>query len=288
MPRQLDCVLDAALTSEAVAVGVDPGVGSTIVIVTRAHVARCPALSKIDRDVFVATVGAGVVADTTASSVLADSRWSRARRYLAGDPIALAIQSDSVRVLAVAQPKPLAAWLTIDAAELAPIEKRVRTWLSRETGLGTRADLDVKTRGSQLLVQASKLNADQLMLLTTDLLRTLDSPPRAETRAFACPPSGAGIVRCTGNHVVVTNLATALRKLIEVDTQPVVAGGDIIGIRLSEDAEVLLRRGDVILGLDGHRITSAAQLHELARYAIQRATLAVRRDDEDLVIELSE
>ena len=63
---------------------------------------------------------------------------------------------------------------------------------------------------------------------------------------------------------------------------------DIVGIRLSEDAEVLLRRGDVIMGLDGHRITSATQLHELARHASERTTLAVRRDGTDLVLALRE
>jgi hypothetical protein len=109
------------------------------------------------------------------------------------------------------------------------------------------------------------------------------------TAVFACPPSGTDVVRCTDNtRVVVRSLATTLRKLVAVDTKPVIAGGDVIGIRLSEDAEVLLRRNDIILGLDGHRITSAAQLHELARYARERTALAIRRDGNDVIIDLSE
>src|SRR6185369_10255421 len=47
LPRNLDCVVDTALTSEVVAVSVAPGTGATIVILSRAHVARCPALSRI-------------------------------------------------------------------------------------------------------------------------------------------------------------------------------------------------------------------------------------------------
>jgi hypothetical protein len=290
IPKQLDCVLDAALTSEAVAVAVAPSTGATIVIVTRAHVARCPALSRIGNDLFVATIGAGAVADKPESSPLGDPRWSRARRYLVSDPIALAIDRDGQRVLAVAQPKPLAGWMTIDAAQRQLIERGLRAWIDRQhnTALASFAGaLVIKTRGSQLLVEATKPRAEELALLVADVLRTLDTTPAAVAE-FVCPPAGNGVVRCAGTQVVVTNLATTLRKLITVDTQPVVSAGDVIGIRLSEDAEVLLRRGDVILGLDGHRITSATQLHDLARYATERAVLAIRRDGTDLAIELSE
>jgi hypothetical protein len=291
MPKQLDCVLDAALTSEAVAVAVTPSAGTTIVIVTRAHVARCTALSRIATDMFVATIGAGGIADNPAASPLGDPRWSRARRYLINDPIAIAIEHAEQRVLAVAQPKPLAAWMTIDAADLAPIERGLRAWIDRQrlTALASFAgDLEVKKRGSQLLVQATKPRIDALALAAADVLRLLDATPAATPAAFSCPANGNGIVRCSGTQVVVTNLATTLRSLIAVETEPVVAGGDIIGIRLSEDADVLLRRGDVIMGVDGHRITSATQLHELARYASERSVLAVRRDGADLVLDLRE
>jgi hypothetical protein len=291
MPKQLDCVLDAALTSEAVAVAVAPGAGSTIVIVTRAHVARCPALSKIAGDVFVATIGAGAVADKPAASPLADPRWSRARRYLVGDPIAIAIERGDQRVLVVAQPKPLAAWMTIDAADIGSVDRGLRGWIDRQrsTALATFAGkLTTTTRGSQLLMQTKDARGDELALVAADVLRALDATAPVSAVTFSCPAAGNGIVRCTGTQVVVTNLATTLRKLIAVDTEPVLAGGDIIGIRLSEDAEVLLRRGDVIMGLDGHRITSATQLHELARYASEAAVLAVRRDGADLVLDLRE
>jgi hypothetical protein len=291
IPKQLDCVVDAALTSEAVAMAITPSTGATIVIVTRAHVARCAALSRIGSDMFVATIGASAVADKPDASPLGDPRWSRARRYLVGDPIAIAIEREAEHVLAVAQPKPLAAWVTIDAANLAPFESMVRSWVDRQRAsalAGFVGDLVVKTRGSQLLVQTTKARSEDFALVATAVLGGLEATPPVTPPAFVCPAAGNGIVRCNGTQVVVANLATTLRKLIVVETEPVIAGGDIIGIRLADDAEVLLRRGDVIMGLDGHRITSATQLHELARYVSDRSSLAIRRDGADLVIELSE
>lgn len=292
MPRSLDCVVDAALTGETTAMAIEPGVGTTIVIITRAHVARCPALSRITADTYVATIGAGAVATSAQESPLAEPRWSRARPYLVRDPIAIALERDGQRVLAAAQPTPLAAWVTIDAVDVEAVARELRAWLERRrtTALGpTIEKLDVEVRGNQVLVRSTTLEPEQLALLATDLLRTIDAPPPPATAGFTCPPSGADIVRCSdGTRVVVRSLATTLRKLVAVDTQPVIAGGDVIGIRLSEDAEVLLRRNDVILGLDGHRITSAAQLHELARYVHERSALAIRRDGSDAIIELSE
>lgn len=291
VPKALDCVVEAALTSEAVAVAVTPGAGTTIVIITRAHVANCPALSRVASNTFVATIGAGVVADSPAASPLGSSRWSRARSYLLHDPIAIAIERDDQRVLAVAQPKPLAGWITIDALELAPIERAVRGWIDRQKsgGLASLApNLMVEARGSQLLVRTTKLEVEELALAITDILRSLDAANAPAPVAFTCPTPGNGIVRCSGTEVTVTSLATTLRKLVDVDTEPVVSSGDVIGIRLTEDAEVLLRRGDVILGLDGQRIVSAAQLHDLARIVHDRTALAIRRDGTDLIIGLSE
>jgi hypothetical protein len=289
VPGKLDCVVDAALTSEAVAVALTPQIGATVVIVTRAHVARCPALSRIGDGTFVATVGAGSIADTPAASPLGDPRWARARSYLLGDPIAIAVQEGDQRVLAVAQPRPLAGWLAIDARDIAPVERAVRAWIDRQraTSLAPFAShLLVQPRGTQLLVRVGDVTAEQLALAVGDGLRSLDTQPAAAPAGFACPTNG--VVRCAGTSIVVDSLATTLKKLVAVGTEPVVAGGDIVGIRLSEDPEVLLRRGDVVLGVDGHRITSAAQLQELARYVHDRTALAIRRDGSEIILDLSE
>ncbi|HEY5946479.1 MAG TPA: hypothetical protein VIV40_13345 [Kofleriaceae bacterium] len=291
LPNKLDCVVDAALTSEAVALAINPSAGTTIVIVTRAHVAHCPALSRIGSDMFVATIGASSVADKPAASPLGDPRWARARSYLLRDPIAIALDRDGQRALAVAQPSPLAGWLTIDASDVAAAERTVQAWIDRQRSTALAplvGNLVVQKRGSQLLVRASKLQTEQLTLLAPELLRSFDPSSTAPSVAFACPPTGNGVVRCAGTSVVVGSLTSTLRKLVAVNTDPVISGGDVVGIRLSEDPEVLLRRGDVVLGLDGQRITSAAQLSELARYVHERTALAVRRDGTDMIIELSE
>ncbi|HEY5923893.1 MAG TPA: hypothetical protein VIV11_19575 [Kofleriaceae bacterium] len=284
-------MVEAALTSEAVAVAVAPASGTTIIIITRAHVGQCAALSQIAGHMFVATIGAGSLAETVADSPLGDARWSRARTYLTNDPIAIAIDRDAQRIVAVAQPKPLAAWVTIDAVDIAPLTRGIESWLARQKQTGLRAlgtNLDVQARGSQLLVRAKKLEVDELALVITDVLRAVSAPEVRVAPTFACPPLGGGIVQCNGTEVRVASLATTLRKLVEVRSEPAVAAGDVIGIRLSADAEVLLRRGDIILGLDGHRITSSAQLHELAGQLSERTSLAIRRDGTDLILALSE
>jgi hypothetical protein len=293
LPANLGCVIDAALTSEAVAVAVDTRAGTTIAIITRAHVARCPALSRIATDTFVATIGAGALATARAASPLGDPRWARAKRYLLDDPIAIAFARGDQRMIAVAQSNPLAGWLSIDATDTKPIEQAVRAWIDRQrtTALGAFANnLTIQARGSQLLVRATKPHVEELVLLTTEVLRMLDAPAASPATAFtlACPSGNSNVVRCSGTSAQVRSLASTLRTLVDTDTAPVIAGGDVIGIRLLEDAELLLRRGDIILGLDGHRIASAAQLHELARYLADRATLAVRRDGADVVIDLRE
>jgi hypothetical protein len=292
LPTNLACVVDAALTSEVIAVAVAPARGTTIILITRAHVSHCAALSQIGSDMFVATIGAAVLVDTPAASPLGHSRWARARSYLIHDPIAIAIEGEGQRVLAVAQPQPLAGWMTIDAVDIKSVEHAVHEWIDRQrtTALARFAgNLVVQAKGSQLLVRTAKLGADELALATVDLLRGFDAPPAAPAAALALNcPSGAFVIRCTGTNVVVRSLATTLRVLVHDGADPVVENGDIIGIRLSEDAQVLLRSGDIILGLDGHRITSAAQLHELAASVSERTTLAFRRDGTESIIELSE
>ena len=291
VPRSLDCVIDAALTSEVVAVSIAPDAAATIVIVTRAHVANCPALSRIASEMFVATLGAGTVADSQAASVLADARFARARSYLTNDPIAIAIERSDARLMIVAQPKPVDAWLTIDANDIAASERGVRSWIDRQQTSALKpfaSKLTVRARGSQLLVRASQLQTDELALAVAAILRALDAPAPAPIARFECPPLTGGIVRCTGTDVVVDNLTTTLRKLVAGNTEPVFAGGDVLGVRLKQDAEVLLKQDDIILGLDGHRIVSTEQLHELARYAHERAALAVRRNGVDVILELSE
>jgi len=286
VPAKLGCVLDAALTSEAIALAVDPNVGTTIVIITRAAVASCPALSRIANDSYVATIGDGAVVDK-AKSVLVGTRWARARHYLARDPIAVAYLGER-HVLAVAQPEPIESWIAIDARDSEAIERSVRAFIARWPALV--AKLIVKREGNQVTVRAAKLEDAELVLIVTDLLRAADAAgDAAKAPAFVCQPPTSGITSCeNGTHYTVTSVRETLAELASVNAMPVVANGDVIGSQLLADAHVLLRRGDIILGLDSQRITNAFQLRELARHVGDHAALAVRRGTSEVVIELRE
>lgn len=284
VPAKLGCVIDAALTSEATALAVDPDVGTTIVIITRAAIANCPALSRIASDSYVATIGDGAVVDK-AKSVLADARWSRARRYLEHDPIAVAYLGDR-HVLAVAQPEPIESWVTIDARDADAIERSVRAFVGKWPALA--AKLVVKREGDQVAVRAAKLEDTELVMIVTDLLQAADAVA-IDQPAFACAPPGKGITSCKdGTRYTVKSVRETLHDLASVQAMPAVANGDVVGSQLLSDADVLLKRGDIILGLDSQRITNAFQLRELARHVGDHAALAVRRGSSEVVIELSE
>ena len=292
MPADFGCVLDAALTSESVALGHAPRIGTTIVIHTRAHVA-CPALSKIAEHTYVATIGASTVA-ARASSILESPHWVRSRPYLLRDPIAFAIDRPGAHYIAVAQPDPIDAWLSIDARDPAAIERDINAWLERQKkgGLVELANsITVQTRGTQLLVNTSKLSAEELAQLVGELLRASDAPPRVAAQpAFACPQLDDNIRACSGDgrHYTVASLAAALRQLADSEPDPLVAGGDITGLRFTQDPEYLLRTGDVLLGVDSHRVVTVAQLRDLARHVRDHMTVAVRRDGVDVILELRE
>ncbi len=292
IPATLSCVIDAALTSEAVAASVQIDVGTTIVIVTRATVATCPALSKLDDHVYAATIGAGVLAESRARSILADARWDRARPYVLREPFALAAELPSHRAIAVAQPDPLDAWLTIDSADLAATEDSVQKRIGRYHGPSNAelaGTLAVDKVGTQLRVHAVGLVATDLTTIVLDLVKDAVGSATSPLAAFTCPTPLTGVISChDGTHFKVASVEKLLKELAAIDATPVIAGGDIIGIRLLGDPPRVLRRDDVILGLDAHRIADARQLRDLASTFDRSAALAVRRGRFEAVFELSE
>lgn len=290
VPASLDCVIDAAMRGRAIAVAIHPDTGATIVLVTRAHVARCPALSKIADDLWAATIGAGTLAEDRTQSVLAGERWERARPYLLREPFALAIEHPTHRAIAVAQPEPVDAWVAIDSLDTSALARDVEATLARWKAEGaTAGTLEVRRAGTQVAVHAEQLAADDLEQIVVDLLRASDLATAPRAPVFSCPPTGSGIVNChDGTHVTVISVAALLRELAAVEAVPVIAGHTVIGIRLIGDPPRLLRRDDVILGLGAHRITSARQLADLADHHARRAVLAVRREGVDGVINLGE
>ena len=285
------------------AVAVTPHTGTTIVVITQAVVASCPALSRIGSDTYVATIGNGMLVDHD-KSLAADARWARARHYLERDPIAIAFRGDTRDALAVAQPDPVAAWIAIDAVDLDAIERDVRAMFDRwrSSKLVPQIDrlitkLDIKRDGHQLIVRASHLDADDLSAIVGELLRAADSrSPVAvavgssnASAVFTCPPIGHGITACKdGTRYTVSSVANTVGMLATVASTPLIENGDVVGIRLTADAPAPLRRDDVILGLDSQRITNSSQLRELARHVGDHAVLAVRRGVAEGALELRE
>ncbi|HSD86615.1 MAG TPA: hypothetical protein VLB44_03845 [Kofleriaceae bacterium] len=290
-PAELGCVIDAAMTSQSVAIGSDPRIGTTIVIVSRAFVANCPAMSNVGPDLYVATIGGGLLSDGK-KSVLKDPQWARAREYLLHDPIAIAAELPGRRIVAVAQPEPLDGWMAIDAANPTEVEAEINELVARwrRTSNAQLANKLRNTRkGAQVLVRIEKLDVDDLVALTTDLLRSSDAAAETKRPALVCPPLDDNIKACKdGSQLTVGSVQSTLLAMTDIDMAPVVAGGDIVGLRLVADAPRLLRAGDIILGVNNRRLTTKEQLSAVLTDPGKKADVAIRRDGLDLVIRLSE
>ncbi len=304
LPPSLACVVEAATTSQAIAVGVQLHAGTTIVLVTRATVDHCPALSRIASDTWTATIGAGTPAVDRGHSVLAAPTWARARPYLAREPVAVAAELPDMRLVGVAQPEPIDAWLTIDAAESAGVERTIKAMVDRwrapptRTGSAGSADaidlaakLELTRKGTQVSVQADGLVAEDFVTMLGDTLRLAEpSEPVAAAATFACPSQPVdGIVSChDGTQYKVRSVEETVTDLASLAAVPVIEGGDIVGVRISGDPGKLFARGDVILGLDSHRITDPKQFKDLAGHLDGKASIAVRRGRIEGVLQLTE
>lgn len=295
VPPSLACVAEAAVTSEALAVGVQLDVGTTIVLVTRATVDRCPALSRLADHVWTATIGGGAPVSDRAKSVLAAPMWERARPYLLHEPVAVAAELPALRLVGVAQPEPVDAWLAVDAVDSVGVERAIKSMIDRwrtPPTIELAGKLTLERKGTQVAVQADGLAIEDLLSILTDTLRVVEQPAPAPTpgTAFACPVQpGNGIVSChDGTQYKVSSVGAMMRELATVASVPVVAGGDIVGIRLTAAPPRLLQQGDVILGVNSHRITEATQLTALAGHLEGKVSIAVRRAGVEAVLELSE
>ena len=279
VPASLGCVVDAALSADAVALAAERA-GIIVVIASRAAV-KCPALSKLGPDLWTATIGAAAPV-APELSVVAEPRWARALPYLKRAPIGFAVELGAWHVVAAATPAPLDAWVTIDgASDATVVEKQLARWPSA-------AKLHVDHDRDQIVARGTALSTDDLAALATELLRTLDAPAESVAIRVACPV-GDLVVRCTdGTHLVVRSVSAALAAMTRAAVEPVVVDGDVIGLRLDGDPPLALRRGDVVLGLDARRIANAAELASLVASPRNHAVLAVRRDDVDLVFVLGE
>lgn len=276
VPPAFQCVIDAAVSADAAALAHGSG-GTTVVIVTRAPIEGCSAVARVAADTYVATIG-----DSTIEHGLG-KRWQRAEPYLATAPIALAADLGTRHVLAGAGPA--AAWLAIDGADPGAVKAAADASVARWRSLGSK--LSVTRTGSQVLVRATALDPEEVATVASDLLRELDPPDHASAPTFTCPPVGGVVVHCTGTSLTVRSLADALAQVAAQANERVVAQGDVIGLRIAAPV-LLLAKGDILLGIDAHRITSAAQLAQLAGRLPKRVSVAIRRGEIDAVIEVAE
>ena len=261
-PASFGCVIDAALSADAVALA-HGETGTTIVLVSQQPAAACPAIARIADDVYVATLG-----DSTIERGLGP-RWDRARDYLATAPIALAADLGDRHVLAAAEQS--SAWLAIDARDPDAVQRAVSDAIARWSPLAKK--LAVTRRAGQIVVRGTALDPDELATLAHDVLAQLDPAPSRAVPAFA--------------PVRVHSITAALAELGNALGQRVVENGTVIGVRLAKPVWSLVA-GDVVLGIDAHRITSAAELAALAGSLPKRLSVAVRRGDTDAVIDLAE
>ncbi|MGE5184672.1 MAG: hypothetical protein ACM31C_21520 [Acidobacteriota bacterium] len=291
---QLGCVIDAALAADAVAVAGTRTTGAVIAIAAASPPPACPALSRVADDLWVATIGDATVAPAREASVLAVSRWARARRYIEDAPVALAIDLGGAHLVAAAQVAPFQAWATLDAppAIAAFAEARLRARLDgwRIAGAAPAAKVRAERAGGQLVVRADSLDADELGKLAPALLDDLvdpPPPPRAAPR-LECPDRKI-VERCTGpTSFDVVSVSGALAEMLFVPTTPVAASGAVIGLRLEADPPLLLRRGDIVLGIDGVPVRAQRDLVQLVEDRSRtRAAVAVRRAGVDLVVTLA-
>lgn len=261
-PASFACVIDAALSADAAALA-HGETGTTIVIGSRRPVAACPALARVEADLYVATLG-----DSTIEHGLGP-RWNRARDYLATAPIALAADLGKRHVLAAGDAN--SAWLAIDAADPDATQRDLAISIARWQALGKK--LAITRHGSQVLVHATALDPDEVATLARDVLAQLDPAPVHAAPTFA--------------PVRVHSIPDALAELGNALGDRVIENGTVIGVRLAKPVWSLVA-GDIVLGIDAHRITSAAQLAALAKALPKRLSVAVRRGDADGVIDLAE
>ncbi len=284
-PASLGCVIDAALTADEVALGVAPD-GTTVAIATHAAL-RCPELSRLGTDLYVATLGAGHVAEA-GRSVLDDPAFARVHRYLATAPIAASAESPllGARFLATATVEPLEAWVAIDAdahgAEV--LEGRVNTLVERmrhdPTTEAIATHVTVRRDGPQVIADFRSEDMDLAGPART-LAQWIDHPPASVATAdFACPASVVQpVVSCRDRiDYVVRTIGTVEELLHDVRLEPVVANGMVTGLRLAGDvAPFDLRKGDQVIAVDDRPVTSQGQLFDGVRRDQRELKLCVRR-----------
>src|SRR5688572_6590613 len=205
----------------------------------------------------------------------------------------------TVRMLATAQPDPLAAWAAFDAPDSAAanlFESELRAALAAATEHEAIAPLakaiTIDRTGSQVVARLGALTGDLAVAMRAVVDRTRAA---TTTRAFPCPATLAPpVVRCEQrdaeyNQLEVYSLASALDELIAARKDPVVVNGRVEGMRLRDDLATFgLATGDLLVAIDGRRVTSADQVLPAFQAARERTSILISRAQRFGTIELVE
>lgn len=301
-PARFGCVIDTALAGDHAAVGISATRDMIVVIATRAAV-TCPGLSKIGDGLWAATLGAGaptpagtVGASSSTGSVLDVATHARARSYLTTAPLAASIVLPGVTLLATASAEPLEGWLAIETEEIASAlaEQRVRGIVDRlartETTAAFAAAIAISHDGPQVIARLTgPVDADLAAAVRT-IAEWYTAPAVRTAVGFVCPPLAPPIIGCTnGTSLTVTSLASALAPLVAANVTIVIENQRVAWLRLDGAVPSLgLRRGDLLLAVDGRHLTSLAQLGEQLRLAGHTTTVTIQRDAVTATLEIAE
>ncbi len=292
-PTRFGCVIDAALAGDHVALGITAQRDLTVVIASRAAVA-CPSLSKIGDGLWTATLGAGT--PVVAGSVLDSDAHARARPYLRTAPIAASIVLPGASILATMSPEPLEGWLAIDTAELASaaVEQKVRGVVDRlartEPTARFAASIAISHDGPQVIARLTGPVDADLALVVRTVSEWYAAPAVRSAVGFACPPLGPPIIGCAnGTSLRVSSLGAALGPLIDAPIAAIIENERVAWLRLDAAIPALgLRRGDLLLAVDGRHLASSAQLVDQLRGARRTTSITIQRDAVTATLVLAE
>lgn len=287
LPAGFDCVADAALAGEQVAAGITPSGDTMVAIATRAKV-TCAALSQIEDGLWVATIGGG------APGAGAVAEQPRAKPFLRDAPIAIVTTIGKLRVIATAQPEPLAAWAAFDAPDVATAQAFAASLEARLAKPGeaiapVAKAITIERTGSQVVARLGKTDADLAVALRAAL-----TPAPETARAFPCPsPLTPPVQGCKTDEAAtkleVYSLASAIDELLAARKEVVIYNGRASGVRLRDElATYGLASGDVLVAIDGKHVTSLDQIEPYLQNPRSRTRLLVERMERHGTIELVE
>ncbi|HEU0030423.1 MAG TPA: hypothetical protein VFQ53_07320 [Kofleriaceae bacterium] len=263
LPLGLGCVLDAGLTSRAIAIGVGSDGSITAAVDTETD-PKCAVLSRIEPELWVATLGGDAIAARD-HSVLASDALDRARPYLHDAPVAFTTTLPGGSLIATAKPEPLEAWLAYDTTEAnAPVAERwMRARIDKLAGhpaTAPFANVTLRRTDTQLvatLLDRGPSNGDLSLAV-----RTVLGWEHARPAVSDAPPTAP-----KQREVALGALRDAL---VTADVEPVMRAGLVIGLRFRAALPAYeIAAGDIAIAVDGRQMTSAPMFQAAVATALR-------------------